>query len=284
MNRKTKRRLIITAIAGIGSAILDALFLEKYFFEIKTFHIGKKGSNQKMKLLFLTDLHFQKSLGPSFKKLANKINDINPDLILISGDVIDEDGMYAPAKQFFSLLRYSIPKVTIMGNHDHKSRVRIQTYKQLYEQSNCRLLINESTEYAIAGKRLMVTGVDDFIEGNASFSKAVKDVGKEDNHVLLIHSPLQQETILQEMKKINALRPEESKLNIQYIFAGHNHGGQVCILGYAPILPAKAGNYLKGWYNDQPPYLYLSKGFGTATLPVRFGARSEVTVFYLGVE
>lgn len=282
MNRKTKRKLIAAAITGIAIAVLDAMFLEKYFFEIKTFEIGKKGSNHKMKLLFLTDLHFRRSLEPSYQKLARRINDINPDLILISGDTIDEDGIYAPAKAFFSLLKYSIPKVTIMGNHDHKNRVRIETYKQLYEQSNCRLLLNESVEYTLAGKRLMVTGVDDFIEGNASFAKAVKDVGREENHVLLIHSPLQQETILKEMKEINAKRQAEKRLNIQYIFAGHNHGGQVQLFGFAPILPAKAGNYLKGWYNDKPPYLYLSKGFGTSTLPVRFGARSEVTVFNYG--
>lgn len=283
MNVKTKRKFILTAIAGVVLAFLEALFLEKYFFEIKIIDIGKKESIEKMKLLFLTDLHFKKYLDPSYKKLAKQINTINPDLILISGDVIDEDGIYAPAKQFFGLLTYAIPKVAIMGNHDHKNRIRLQTYQQLYRQNNGVLLINESKAFILNDKRLMVTGVDDFIEGNAFFAKAVKDVGKEENHVMLIHSPLQQEIILEEMKQINALRPEESKLNIQYIFAGHNHGGQVQFFGYAPIMPKKSGDYLKGWYNHQPPYLYLSRGFGTSTLPFRFGARSEVTVFNWGV-
>src|SRR5436853_4827739 len=105
MNSKTKKKLIAAAIAGVAIAIVEALFLEKYFFEIKTFHIGKKGSSQVMKLLFLTDLHFKKFLDPSYKKLARKINELNPDLILISGDTIDEDGRYAPAKEFFRLLK-----------------------------------------------------------------------------------------------------------------------------------------------------------------------------------
>ncbi|MCW3081204.1 metallophosphoesterase [Segetibacter sp.] len=279
----TKRNLIIAAITGTAIAILDALFLEKYFFEIKTFEVGKKGADQKLKLLFLTDLHFKKFLDPSYKKLARKINESNPDLILISGDVIDEGGIYAPAKQFFSLLRYSIPKVAIMGNHDHKNRIKIGTYKKLYAQNNCDLLLNESKVFTIAGKRLMVTGVDDFINGTPSFSKAIRDVGREENHILLIHSPLQQETILKEMQEINLARLEENKLNIQYIFAGHNHGGQLCIFGLAPIQPEMAGKYLKGWYNQEAPFLYLSRGFGTTTLPFRFGARSEMTVFYLGV-
>jgi hypothetical protein len=283
MNRQIKKWGIIAGLAGGGAALLDALLLEKYFFEVKTFNIGKKGSKQKIKLLLLTDLHFRKALWPFHKKLAKKINSIHPDLILISGDVIDESGTDTPAQDFFSLINYSIPKVAILGNHDHKNSVRIDTYKRLYEQNNCKLLINESKLYTIKRERVMVTGVDDFIEGNASFATAVKDVGREENHVLLVHSPLQQEVVLKEMKRINDDRNDDKKLNIQYIFAGHNHGGQVNILGYAPILPEKSGPYLKGWYNKKAPYLYVSKGFGTSTLPFRFGARSEVTVFNMGV-
>ncbi|GEO08130.1 metallophosphoesterase [Segetibacter aerophilus] len=279
----TKRNLIITALTGIAISLLDSLILEKYFFEIKTYDIGKKTAQQTIKLLFLTDLHIKKFLDPSYKRLARKINEMDPDLILISGDVIDEDGIYAPAHQFFSMIRYSIPKVAIMGNHDHKNRVRIGTYQKLFDQNNCQLLLNESKAFSISGKRLMITGVDDFINGTPSFSKAIKHVEREENHLLLVHSPLQQETILKEMQQINSTRCEEKKLNIQYIFAGHNHGGQVCIFGFAPILPKMSGDYLKGWYNKHAPYLYLSRGFGTSTLPFRFGARSEVTVFYLGV-
>ncbi|MCW3115270.1 MAG: metallophosphoesterase [Segetibacter sp.] len=283
MTKNTKRKLIIAAATGIVVGILDALFLEKYFFEIKTFHIGKKESNRQVKLLFLTDLHFKRFLDPSYKKLAGKINLISPDLILISGDVIDEDGMYAPAKEFFSMVELSIPKVAILGNHDHKNRIRFETYKKLYVQNNCELLLNESKAFTLGGKQIMITGVDDFINGIPSFSMAIEGVGKEDNHLLLVHSPLQQETILKEIIEINKSRPEDEKLNIQYIFAGHNHGGQLCIFGFAPIRPKMAGNYLNGWYNKKAPFLYLSRGFGTSTLPFRFGARSEITLFYLGV-
>jgi predicted MPP superfamily phosphohydrolase len=278
---QTKRKLIIAAIAGVGIAY--ALFFEKYFFQVKTFHIGKKRGDRKIKLLLLSDLHFKKFLDAAYIKLAKKINSYNPDLIMIAGDLIDEDGQYAPAKAFFNLVKKTIPKVAIMGNHDHKSRVKMKTYRQLYAQNNGTLLVNESVSMNIAGKCLMITGVDDFIEGNPSFPDAVKAVGREENHLLLLHSPLQQETVLRELKALNLQRSANQQLNIQYIFAGHNHGGQVRFFGFAPIMPLKSGDYLKGWYNDVAPYLYLSRGFGTSTLPFRFGSRSEVTIFYLGV-
>ena len=283
MNKETKRKVISLLIGSALVAVLKALVLEKYFFEIKNFTIGNKESNKKVKLLLLTDLHFKNRLDLSYHKLANTINAIDPDLILIAGDIVDEDGKYMPARRFFSMLHPSIPKVGILGNHDHKSRVSIATFKKLFEKNNGTLLMNESKEFRLAGTKFMISGVDDFIEGIPSFEEAVKNVGREKNHLLLIHSPLQQEGIIREIEQLNGVRREDDQLNIQYIFAGHNHGGQCNIFGFTPIRPKHAGNYLKGWYNIQSPFLYLSRGFGTSTLPFRFGSRSEVTVFHYGV-
>lgn len=266
-------------VAGSVYVLLDALILEKYFFDIKEFDIGEKNSNEKIKLLLLSDLHFKQKLGPFYKRLVRKIKDINPDIILITGDLIDQTGVPAPARKFFQLLPHHIPKAAILGNHDHKSEVSLQTLKDIYQKHNGDLLINESKAYAINGHTLMVTGVDDFIEGSAHFEDAVKNVGKEAHHILLVHSPMQQEVIQRKIKNLNANRGEDRQLHIQYIFAGHNHGGQVQLLGWTPVLPEKSGNYISGWYNTEAPYLYLSKGFGTTAVPVRFGARSEVTVF-----
>lgn len=270
-------------IASAGLLLLDALVLEKYFFEVNKFSIGKKSKGKKLKILLLTDLHFGRWLLPYYRKLARKVNEINPDLVLIAGDLVDESGTLAPAVKFFDLLNKHIPKAGIMGNHDHKSEVWLNELQQLYANNNGLLLMNQSKAFFIRGTRLMITGLDDFIEGHANFTAAVKNVGREENHILLIHSPKQQEKVLCKIKQINGERSSNQHLNIQYIFAGHNHGGQVKIFGYAPVMPEKSGKYMNGWYNKKPPYLYVSKGFGTSTLPFRFCARSEVTVFNLHV-
>lgn len=268
-----------TGIAGMLYVLLDALVLEKYFFDIKEFDIGDKSSDEKIKLLLLSDLHFKQKVGPFYKRLIRKIKDINPDMILITGDVIDQTGTPALARNFFNLLPRYMPKAAILGNHDHKSEVSVQTLKDIYQKHNGDLLINESKAYTINGHTIMITGVDDFIKGSAHFEGAVKDVGKEAHHILLVHSPMQQEVIQNKIKNLNANRGEDRQLHIQYIFACHNQGGQVRLPGWVPVLPEKSGGYINGWYNTQAPYLYLSKGFGTTAIPVRFGARAEVTVF-----
>lgn len=265
-------------LAGVAFAFLDAILLEKLFFEIKTFDIGNTGGRKKLRIVLLTDLHFKEKLWPYYVKLAKKVNQLKPDFIMIAGDTLDRTGKTSPMKKFFSLLDHHIPKVAIAGNHDHKATASLQSLRQIYKQHNCTFLLNETESFNLHGTKLTITGLDDFIEGSGNLRAAVANTAHEAHHFLLIHSPLQQEVAQQEIAAINRSRTSEEKLNISYIFAGHNHGGQVALLGYAPKLPVKAGNYVNGWYNRQKPFLYVSKGFGTTTVPFRFGARSEVTL------
>ncbi|MDB5193744.1 MAG: metallophosphoesterase [Segetibacter sp.] len=283
MKRKYIQWGVGLGLAGAAVVLLDALFLEKYFFEVKHFNIGNNKSAKKIKILLLTDLHFRKRLHAYQKRMAAKINEIDPHLILVAGDTIDQTGEATPAKQFLALLKHSIPKLAIFGNHDHASGVSSETLQQVYEQHNGHLLDNETRQLNINGATITITGLDDFIKGESCFADAIKNVGNEEHHLMLVHSPLQQELVLRQLQLINARRPPVNKLNIQYIFAGHNHGGQVRFGSYVPVLPKGAGNYIDGWYNDRKPYLYVSKGFGTSGIPFRFGARSEIVLLHYGV-
>ena len=277
---KDHKGLLATAATAV---LIYALWIEMYFIHIRKFAIGNTIGKQKLKLVLLSDLHFKRVFWSYYKNLAKKVNALEADLILIAGDTVDVTGRVSTAEKFFKLLNYDTPKVAILGNHEHKSKINIDELNAVYKSSNCDLLINESKVYHLNGNRIMITGLDDFIEGKESFLKAVENVGWERNHLLLIHSPLQQEKTIMEIDHLNERRPPHKKINIQYIFAGHNHGGQIKFLGYAPVLPQKSGNYVNGWYNYKSPFLYVSKGFGTTALPLRFGARSEVTIFEYGV-
>lgn len=86
-----KRKNIKWALGGLAAGItglllLDALILEEYFFKVKVFDIGNKGSSKKVRLVLLTDLHIKKALLPHHRRLAEKVNQLQPDLLLITGD------------------------------------------------------------------------------------------------------------------------------------------------------------------------------------------------------
>lgn len=280
MQRKNmKWALGAFALGAAGLLLTDALFLEKYFFKVKAFDIGNKDGRKKLKLVLLTDLHIKHTLFPFYRKLAASVNQLQPDLILITGDTLDSSGEVQLMDEFLGLLHQHIKKVAIPGNNDYKADRSLEGVKSAYEKHNCDFLVNESKAYTLQNTRLMVTGLDDFIEGESHFKTAVKRVGRDEHHLLLVHSPLQQEVVQEKMDEVNKERAASDELNIRYIFAGHTHGGQIRLPGYVPVLPGMSGGYVNGWYNDKAPYLYVSKGFGTSTLPLRFDARSEVTLF-----
>jgi predicted MPP superfamily phosphohydrolase len=282
--KKFYQRFAIAGISAVALAVLlEAWFLEKYFFAVKHFSIGRRDSDKKIKILLITDIHFKKKLWPFHYRLAQKINKINPELLLIAGDIIDQYGEATPARKFFPLLKRTIPKIAIQGNHDHRNNVSTATLKEIFSKNNGHLLINETIQLHIKGNVFTITGLDDFIEGYSRFPEAVSHVKREPNHLMLVHSPYQQEYVLQQMNEINKNREYENQLNIQYIFAGHNHGGQVRLGSIVPVLPEGSGDYINGWYNKEKPYLYVSKGFGTSGIPFRFGARSEIIVFNYNV-
>ena len=270
-------------LAGAALLLADAWFFSKYFFRVKRFRIGQTGATRRLRIVLLTDLHFKRRFWPFHQRLVQTINDLRPHLILCAGDLIDVTGTKDPAKQFLSRLDPAVPKLFIPGNHDHQSGVSRQALGQLLQENNGRLLVNETVQVLLDGVPFTITGLDDFLEGESCFADAVKEVGNEAHHLLLVHSPLQQERVLKELEKLNQERSADRQLNLQYIFAGHTHGGQVRLFNYLPVPPRGAGRYLQGWYNSRKPYLYVSKGFGTTRLPFRFGARSEITLFQYGV-
>ncbi|HEX2535279.1 MAG TPA: metallophosphoesterase [Chitinophagaceae bacterium] len=273
-----RKKMALSGALLAAAVLLEGGWLQKYFFEVRRFRIGPRRGGPTLRILLLTDLHFRRRLFPFHRRLARKVRALQPDLILFAGDTLDDDGHAAPVDQFFSLLP-RVPLIGIPGNHDRLAAIPLSGLEDLFRKHAGRLLINETVTLTLKEVPLTVTGLDDTIQGVSNLQAAVQDTGREPHHLMLIHSPVQQEEVLSGLEKINRSRPAAAQLAVQYLFAGHNHGGQIRLPFFIPVLPAFGGAYVEGWYNPQPPYLYLSRGFGTTTIPLRFASRSEVTLF-----
>jgi hypothetical protein len=193
---------------------------------------------------------------------------------------VDRWGTVLPLDRFLQLLPAGVPKAAILGNHDYKSGIDIPTFRRLYARHNGVLLVNESVTYAFGNTRLVVTGLDDARHGVPDLARAVGNLGSTDHHLVLIHRPVQQEDVRQQLPRINAGRSPDRQLHVGYLLAGHTHGGQITFFGYAPYLPKLSGRYVKGWFNRHSPRLYVSRGFGTSLVPFRYGAPPEITLFH----
>lgn len=212
-------------------------------------------------------MHFDK-LRFFHKAIAKKINSIQPDVIFITGDSVDQTEKIDFLNEFLKLIDKSIPKYAITGNWEYWGNVDLSQLKNTYSKNNCELLINENRSLSIRNRELSVIGIDDYIGGNADFIKAITNLKTSETKIVLSHCPQHREII----------RQQKENLSIDLILSGHTHGGQITFLGMVPFKPRGSGKYLKGWYKESEPKMYVSKGIGTSILPIRLGARAEMVV------
>ena len=228
-------------------------------------------SNESIILVQLSDLHLR-TIVPLHNALAEKVNAQKPDAVLITGDAIDNSSDLELLDNFLKLLR-NIPIVAILGNHELESDVNLEELANIYKDNNGILLINGTTPLADNGtlSRILVTGLDDPLLGIQNLEEALRNAERSPNHILMVHRPLLSDETTTHLKQMS------KRFNL--ILAGHTHGGQINILGFVPSLPLGSGHYVKGWYENNLIPMYVSRGIGTAVMPIRIGSKPEVAIF-----
>lgn len=266
------RRKFITSglVVFAGAVATDAFWLEKHFIEKEEFFVGTATpQTANLRVIQVSDLHMQ-SVTNTLKQLAKYLNQQKPDLILFTGDSIDKASNISVLDSFLKEIDNSIQKVAILGNWEYWGNVDLTALRKVYNNHNCELLVNNTKQFAFRNRTISITGVDDLVGGNAHIETALREFKKSDHHIVLNHCPEYYDTIA-----------DYNRTKIDLVLSGHTHGGQLNILGFTPFLPRGSGRYVKGWYKEKTPYLYVSKGIGTSIFPARFGARAEVAIFNL---
>ncbi len=218
-----------------------------------------------------THLGFHYNLGQLTKMVA-KINDLHPDIVLFTGDLMDDPQTYKEPEKIIPLLREihaPLGKYSIYGNHDHGG-YGTNLYKQIMEEGKFTLLRNSSAQIVSAdGSRIVLIGIDDAMLGRPDFVLAQNHLSEGQFKILLSHAP--------------DLADQASQYPIHWQVSGHSHGGQVKIPFIGPlIIPPFARKYQEGQYliGDRLN-LYVNRGLGTTRLPFRFLARPELTIYTL---
>ena len=251
---------------------IEPSMLETNILEIKHPLIPKDFSGKRIVQFSDTHLGFQYNLS-QFKKLINKINSLNPDLIFFTGDLMDEPNRYQQIHKIVPLLQQlkaPLGKYCIFGNHDHGG-YGSDIYRNVMETSHFTLLLNESRQIKLKdGSLVFLVGVDDAMLGKPDINLALKHVPFSQFKILLSHAP--------------DLADLATQYNIHWQLSGHSHGGQVKLPFFGALIrPPFAEKYPEGLYSigSMPLKLYVNRGIGTTRLPFRFMAKPELTVFTL---
>ncbi len=222
-------------------------------------------------MAIIADIH----LSPYFDqhdlaRVVQRINRLRPDLIAILGDFISFRSTIPAVMRTLAPLRARYGKFGCLGNHEQIKHVQNRVTRSC-ARVGIEILRFSGRELAIPGGQLNLMGVDFFSNNRCQDVRSISGwVRPRDYNVLLSHNP----------NVFSYL----GNMPIELTLAGHTHGGQIRLHeGPLDITPVELVTpYIAGLYRNQGRYLYVNRGLGTVMVPIRFGARPEITHLQLG--
>jgi len=223
------------------------------------------------RLVQLTDLHASRLLeAPWIDAVVKKTNGLNPDLIVITGDLVDgTTAARAADVQPLQALRARYGVYAIPGNHEYYAEY--QRWLPAFEHLGLRLLLNDHVTLTPDGQRLVLAGVTDRMA--AAYAQPLPDVQQ-----ALAGVPPTDPVILLSHRPTGAALNAQAGAGLQ--LSGHTHGGQ--ILGPHLLTQWANEGYVSGLYQVGGMTLYVSNGTGLwPGFPIRLGRPSEITQIVL---
>jgi uncharacterized protein len=224
----------------------------------------------------ISDLH-NKLFGKNQKYILAKLKSVAPNIIVITGDVIDRRHYNLDAAAAFVVGASKIAQVYyVTGNHESWLDSFDIAKTQLIESGAIFMDDTEAT-ITVENSSIKILGVSDpdflttsYDQGN-DLTKMTRQLAKwsEDEcfKLLLTHRP-----------ELFDLYTEN---NMDLVFAGHTHGGQIRIPFVGGVVAPDQGwfpKYTSGRYIQDDSTMFVSRGLGNSIIPVRISNRPEILV------
>ncbi len=277
--------MTLVIILGVILAILLFIYINyKVIFVSKYQICNKKIPNEfdNFRILHLSDWHCT-TYGKNNIKLINKINNLNADMIVITGDfIIRQKKDYKPAIEFIKQMKCNNIYFSI-GNHELAlSKKKLEKMTEELENIGVKVLDNTMDKIVKGKAYINIYGLTynyahqisrKYFDENI-VEKYKRDnerlIGKVDNdefNILLSHDPLN--------FKVYA------RMNFDLIFSGHLHGGGIRMFGFGFATPRRNWFFTRlaaGKKEIGDSTIIISRGVGNSTIPVRVFDPPEISI------
>ena len=285
MTAKKKKFIFLAVVAAVLVALAIWIAWGNTALELNTYTISSSKLSQSFdgyRIAHVSDLH-NTEMGKDNEKLLAMLRDAAPDMIAITGDLVDSRNTdIEVALQFVREAVKIAPCYYVTGNHE----ARISEYdelKEAMEAAGVTVLKDAQTEISLTGEFITLIGVNDpsyqtdYLFGDA---KTVMNTKLEELHteqdrftILLSHRP--------------ELFDTYADHSIDLVLSGHAHGGQFRLPFIGGLVAPNQGffpEYDAGIYTEGNTNMLVSRGVGNSILPFRINNRPEVILIELQAE
>lgn len=283
--KKKKLMTILAVIVSLLIALIAWTIWGNTALELNTYTISSERLPKAFdgyRIAHVSDLH-NTEMGKNNEKLLTMLREAEPDIICITGDLIDSRQTDVEmALQFVKSAMEIAPCYYVTGNHE----ARVSEYDELkvgMEDAGVVIQEEEKTEISLEDGKITLMGVNDpsyqtdYLFGDSETvmrGKLSELHSKEDGFtVLLSHRP--------------ELFEVYTEANVDLVLSGHAHGGQFRLPFVGGLVAPNQGLFPKydaGLYTEENTNMIVSKGIGNSILPFRFNNRPEVILIELQSE
>lgn len=283
VDRRIKMGIIITALVILLGVFFmwqnNSITVSEYEYS----NLKVPGDFEGYRIVHISDLH-NKMFGERQSKLLSEIEKLDPDIIVVTGDLIDRRRFdLENAVSFIDGAISMAPIYFVSGNHEAWSG-KYPEIKDRLLASGVIILDDTFTEITKGTATIKLFGFADpgfnnrgdrkTETSNEKLERLVSDWSeKGDFKVLLTHRP--------------ELFEAYKAVNLDLIFAGHAHGGQFRIPFIGAIFAPDQGffpEYTSGSYKEEDSTMFVSRGLGNSIIPIRIFNRPEIVSVTLNYE
>ena len=293
--RATFLNYIGAGFAGVAfSGLLYGVVQGKYDYRVENIKVKLNNlpiAFKGLRIVQISDAHLGSFVGQPKQVLAalQAINDLKPDLILFTGDLVNSSSSEAESWiDAFANLEAPLGKFSVMGNHDYaeygefapgESEKDVQRLQEIHSEMGFHLMLDEHIKIERDGSQIVLAGVENWSKRSfgqkGDLDKALHGSNSENlTTILMTHDPTHFEECVM-----------DGKAPVDLTLSGHTHGMQVGIkIEFLGINYSPAKLLYKRWgglYTEGRQLLYVNRGFGVLAFRGRIGMPPEITVLDL---
>lgn len=272
--KKHRGRGCLTALIILALIAAAAAFLIKDSredLEISRYEVNSKKlpeSFDGFKIVQLSDLHGAE-FGEDGMGLVEKVKELEPDMIALTGDFVTDEGDLAAVKKLAGRLTELCPVYFVSGNHEFGSGLAVKV-RNILERAGVKYLSNEYLTISRGEDEILLGGVEDPLAyadmlSPDELAQKMNDAAPDAFKILLGHR--------------NYWMTEYPELPVDLIFCGHAHGGLIRIPGVGGLIGTDRRlfpDFDAGEYNNGRYTLIVSRGLGNSVPIPRVFNRPEI--------